>query len=64
MGRLQPPVLARYLTGQQLFQCSEEYAKANGMPILGRIMGYATHSQKPEEFTIAPVGAVKNFWIN
>lgn len=39
--------------------CSEEYAKANGMPILGRIMGYATHSQKPEEFTIAPVGAVK-----
>lgn len=39
--------------------CSEEYAKANGMPILGRIMGYATHSQKPEDFTTAPVGAVK-----
>ncbi|QIZ77428.1 acetyl-CoA C-acyltransferase [Ferrimonas lipolytica] len=37
---------------------TEEYAKANGMPILAKIVGHASHAQQPSEFTIAPVGAV------
>ncbi|GLS84326.1 thiolase family protein [Paraferrimonas haliotis] len=37
---------------------SEEAAKQQGLTILATIEGHSTHSQKPEEFTIAPVGAV------
>lgn len=38
---------------------SEDYAKANGLPVLAEIMAYASHSQHPSEFTIAPVGAIE-----
>lgn len=37
----------------------ESTAKSKDVQPLCRIVGYATNSQKPEEFTIAPVGAVK-----
>ncbi|USD36719.1 acetyl-CoA C-acyltransferase [Ferrimonas sp. SCSIO 43195] len=37
---------------------SAGYARANGLPVLARIAGHHTHSQAPEEFTIAPVGAM------
>ena len=36
----------------------ESDAKARGLQPLARIVGHNTQSQKPEEFTIAPVGAV------
>jgi acetyl-CoA C-acetyltransferase len=34
-------------------------AKARGIKPLARILAYATHSQEPEWFTTAPVGAIK-----
>jgi acetyl-CoA C-acetyltransferase len=34
-------------------------AKARGIKPLVRVVGYATHSQEPEWFTTAPVGAIK-----
>ncbi|WP_417345996.1 thiolase family protein [Ferrimonas sp.] len=37
---------------------SAGYARANGLPILARIAAHHTHSQAPEEFTIAPIGAI------
>ncbi|SHH76974.1 thiolase family protein [Ferrimonas marina] len=37
---------------------TEEYAQANGLPVLAKIVGHATHAQLPEEFTLAPVGAM------
>lgn len=38
---------------------SDEIAKARGLKPLANIVAYATHSQHPSEFTIAPVGAVE-----
>ncbi|TKB49799.1 thiolase family protein [Ferrimonas sediminicola] len=37
---------------------SAGYARANGLPILACIKAHHTHSQSPEEFTIAPIGAI------
>ncbi|WP_028110771.1 thiolase family protein [Ferrimonas futtsuensis] len=37
---------------------SAGYARANGLPVLARIAAHHTHSQAPEEFTIAPIGAI------
>lgn len=37
---------------------SEAEAKARGLTPLARIVAHATHSQKPDEFTLAPVGAM------
>lgn len=34
-------------------------AQQDGLPILAAIKAYATHSQHPSEFTIAPVGAIE-----
>jgi acetyl-CoA C-acetyltransferase len=34
-------------------------AKARGLKPLARVLAYASHSQEPEWFTIAPVGAIK-----
>jgi acetyl-CoA acyltransferase len=39
--------------------CSEEYAKANNLPILARIIGTAVHGCAPEIMGIGPVGASK-----
>ena len=38
---------------------SAEYAHAHGLDTLANIKAYATHSQHPTEFTIAPVGAIE-----
>lgn len=38
---------------------SDEIAMARGLKPLANIVAYATHSQHPSEFTIAPVGAVE-----
>lgn len=38
---------------------SDEIAQARGLKPLAHIVAYATHSQHPSEFTIAPVGAVE-----
>jgi acetyl-CoA C-acetyltransferase len=36
-----------------------EYAKANGIQPLARIVAHATHAQDPKWFTTAPVGAIE-----
>lgn len=36
----------------------EEDAKAQGLQPIARILGYQSHAQKPEEFTIAPIDCV------
>lgn len=38
---------------------SEEIATARGLTPLAKVVAYATHSQHPSEFTIAPVGAIE-----
>lgn len=42
-----------------LVLCSEEIAKAKGMPILARIDGYSGHAGEPEWFSTAPIGAME-----
>lgn len=37
----------------------EEDAKAQGLQPIARILGYQSHAQKPEEFTIAPIDCVR-----
>ncbi len=39
---------------------SADDAKARGLTPLARIVAHATHSQQPEWFTTAPVGAIRN----
>ncbi len=39
---------------------SEEYAMANGLPIMARITGYATGAVEPQELFFAPIQAVRN----
>src|SRR3954468_23168321 len=38
---------------------SSTAAKARGLKPIARVLAYASHSQEPEWFTIAPVGAIK-----
>lgn len=38
---------------------SEDAAKAQGAQVLAKIVAHATHSQEPEWFTTAPVGAIQ-----
>ncbi|STY87141.1 Acetyl-CoA acetyltransferase [Moraxella ovis] len=38
---------------------SAEFAKANNLTVLARIVAHASHAQHPSEFTIAPVSAVQ-----
>lgn len=42
-----------------LLLTSEENAAARGLKPLAKIVAYATHSQHPSEFTIAPLGAIE-----
>jgi len=42
-----------------LVVASEEWAAANGKTPLARIVATAQHSQKPVEFTTAPIGAIE-----
>ena len=37
----------------------EDDAKAQGLQPLARISGYSSHAQKPEEFTLAPIGSIQ-----
>jgi acetyl-CoA acyltransferase len=39
--------------------CSEEYARANGLPILARIRSFATTGCEPEVMGMGPVGATR-----
>ncbi len=39
---------------------SEEYAKANGLPILARITGYSVGGTAPQDLFFAPIYAVQN----
>ena len=39
---------------------SADDARARGLTALARIVAHATHSQQPEWFTTAPVGAIRN----
>lgn len=39
---------------------SESDAKQQGLTPLARIVGHATHSQAPAEFTVAPIGAMNS----
>src|SRR5579884_1079579 len=39
---------------------SEEYARANGLPILARIDAYATGATEPQDLFFAPIHAVQN----
>jgi acetyl-CoA C-acetyltransferase len=38
---------------------SEEKANELGLTPLARIVAHATHAMKPEDFTVAPVGAIE-----
>ncbi|BBB27122.1 thiolase family protein [Amphritea japonica] len=40
----------------------ESEAEARGLKPVARIVGHATQSQHPKEFTIAPVGAIQNLF--
>ncbi len=42
-----------------LILMTEEEANKRGLPIRAYITGHATHSQEPEWFTLAPIGAIK-----
>ena len=37
----------------------EAEARARGLRVLGRVVGHATNSRDPSEFTIAPIGAIE-----
>ena len=39
---------------------SEEYAAANGLPMLARVTGYATGAGEPRDLFFAPIQAVRN----
>jgi acetyl-CoA C-acetyltransferase len=38
---------------------SSAAAKARGLKPIARVLGYSSHSQEPEWFTLAPIGAIK-----
>lgn len=42
--------------------CSEETARAKGLPILARMTGHTVHASSPEWFTVAPVGAMEKLF--
>jgi len=41
---------------------SESQAKARGLKPMARIVAHARHSQEPNEFTIAPIGAIRKLF--
>jgi acetyl-CoA C-acetyltransferase len=42
-----------------LILTGEATASAEGLPVMARILGHATHSQEPEWFTTAPIPAIR-----
>ena len=45
-----------------LVLCTEDFAKANGLPMLASIDAYAANAHEPEMFTTAPVGAMQKVY--
>ncbi len=45
-----------------LVLCTEDFAKANGLPMLASIDAYAANAHEPEMFTTAPVGAMQKIY--
>jgi len=45
-----------------LVMASESEAAAQGLQPMARIIGHARHSQAPEEFTLAPIGAINKLF--
>ncbi len=45
--------------GSALVLMSQSRAQQRGLKPMARIVAHATHAQLPEEFTIAPIGAIK-----
>jgi acetyl-CoA C-acetyltransferase len=45
-----------------LILMGEEDAKTRGLKPVARIVGHARHSREPSEFTLAPVGAIKQLF--
>jgi acetyl-CoA C-acetyltransferase len=45
-----------------LLLMSENEAQARGLKPMARIIAHARHSQEPNEFTIAPIGAIKKLF--
>ncbi len=41
---------------------SESEAAARELPVLARIVGHAGHARAPEDFTTAPIGAIRNLY--
>jgi acetyl-CoA C-acetyltransferase len=46
--------------GSALVVTSEEYARANGLPIMARIRSYATGATNPQDLFFAPIRAVES----
>ena len=46
--------------GAALVVTSQAYAEAHGIPVLGRIRGYATGAVNPQDLFFAPITAVRN----
>lgn len=45
-----------------LLVMSEEKAQQHGFPVLAKVVAHATNSIKPEDFTVAPVGAMEKLF--
>jgi len=45
-----------------LVLCTEDFAQANGLPMLASIDAYAANAHEPEMFTTAPVGAMQKVY--
>ncbi len=45
-----------------LVLCTEDFATANGLPMLASIDAYAANAHEPEMFTTAPVGAMQKIY--
>lgn len=42
---------------------TEDYAQANDLNVLAKIVATSSHSQHPSEFTIAPISAIQKYLI-
>lgn len=45
-----------------LILCTEDFAQANGLPMLASVDAYAANAHEPEMFTTAPVGAMQKVY--
>jgi len=47
-----------------LMLASAEQTDAQNLPRLARLVGHVSHAQQPEEFTMAPIGAIRKLLFN